>query len=214
MSVTDASSVAGARMAALIAEESSELGDVMRRAASGDAVARRALALMKTSGWTLHGAAERRLRRQAAETAEWCGQCGRDLDPHEPVWNSGDVLGECCRPAETAWLWDRALADYRQISAYELSPAPCEACGRPVYVRVTDPDVYGRSSRYRVTCCERCRLRALAVRRRTGRAALRDGQICDVCGDDFDPPRSDARYCSNRCRQKAYRARKNGGDRS
>ena len=30
---------------------------------------------------------------------------------------------------------------------------------------------------------------------------------CEVCGDDFVPRRSDAKVCSHRCRQRAYRAR-------
>jgi hypothetical protein len=31
---------------------------------------------------------------------------------------------------------------------------------------------------------------------------------CAVCGTEFRPWRGDARYCSNACRQKAYRGRK------
>jgi hypothetical protein len=31
---------------------------------------------------------------------------------------------------------------------------------------------------------------------------------CVVCGKNFDAARSDARFCSSACRQKAYRARK------
>ena len=30
---------------------------------------------------------------------------------------------------------------------------------------------------------------------------------CRMCGHEFTPARSDARYCSNRCRQAAYRDR-------
>jgi predicted nucleic acid-binding Zn ribbon protein len=30
---------------------------------------------------------------------------------------------------------------------------------------------------------------------------------CAVCGTEFRPWRGDARYCSNACRQKAYRRR-------
>lgn len=39
--------------------------------------------------------------------------------------------------------------------------------------------------------------------------AMRDGSTrhCTTCGDPFVALRSDARYCSPRCRQKAYRQR-------
>lgn len=36
---------------------------------------------------------------------------------------------------------------------------------------------------------------------------------CDVCGDEFTPARSDARYCSGRCRTQAHRLRHEGPSR-
>lgn len=33
---------------------------------------------------------------------------------------------------------------------------------------------------------------------------------CDGCGQPFTPARSDARYCSGRCRTTAYRVRRDG----
>jgi hypothetical protein len=36
-------------------------------------------------------------------------------------------------------------------------------------------------------------------------------RACDACGTTFPPKRSDGRYCSSRCRQRAYRARKARG---
>jgi hypothetical protein len=38
----------------------------------------------------------------------------------------------------------------------------------------------------------------------------RSGLTCQVCGRIFQPPRSDAKYCSSACRQKAYRTRVTG----
>lgn len=40
-------------------------------------------------------------------------------------------------------------------------------------------------------------------------SAMRDGsnRNCETCGQGFVASRSDARYCSSPCRQKAYRAR-------
>lgn len=33
---------------------------------------------------------------------------------------------------------------------------------------------------------------------------------CDTCGQEFAPARSDARYCSGKCRTEAYRVRRDG----
>jgi hypothetical protein len=42
---------------------------------------------------------------------------------------------------------------------------------------------------------------------RARRARLRGTLVCARCGSGFTPARGDALYCSNRCRQAAYRAR-------
>jgi hypothetical protein len=34
---------------------------------------------------------------------------------------------------------------------------------------------------------------------------------CPACHGAFTPKRTDARYCSNKCRQKAYRTKQRGG---
>lgn len=57
---------------------------------------------------------------------------------------------------------------------------------------------------YRFTACSRrC---VTAVRRGRGRES--EPLICNGCGEVIDAARSDARYCSSACRQKAYRARR------
>jgi hypothetical protein len=40
-----------------------------------------------------------------------------------------------------------------------------------------------------------------------GAAPIDDFNLARSCGALFKPPRSDARYCTNACRQRAYRAR-------
>ena len=37
--------------------------------------------------------------------------------------------------------------------------------------------------------------------------AVTDTRDCDTCGDTFTPKRTDSKYCSSKCRQKAYRQR-------
>ncbi|WP_282848349.1 hypothetical protein [Microbacterium oxydans] len=50
---------------------------------------------------------------------------------------------------------------------------------------------------------------AIARQDRLRFIAMRDGsnRNCETCGEGFVASRSDARYCSSPCRQKAYRAR-------
>jgi hypothetical protein len=66
---------------------------------------------------------------------------------------------------------------------------------------------YGRLSGYCRACGHKRRLEEARERRWQARADRR----CEVCGVTFTPPRSDGRYCSNACRQDAYRKRKLGG---
>jgi hypothetical protein len=65
----------------------------------------------------------------------------------------------------------------------------------------------------RVFCGTACKRRVLAVERRSRRlaaAAKRKPLRCPVCHRQFEATRPDARYCSNACRQGAYRKRKPG----
>ena len=73
----------------------------------------------------------------------------------------------------------------------------CLRCGRPFYGAM--------ARRY---CTDECG--ELARRERRDRTRDRIARPCDACGDTFTPPRSDGRYCSSACRQKAYRRRKAG----
>jgi hypothetical protein len=49
-------------------------------------------------------------------------------------------------------------------------------------------------------CSSRCYQRRLRARRKSSRKST-----CSACGLIFTPKRSDARYCSNACRQRAHR---------
>jgi hypothetical protein len=56
------------------------------------------------------------------------------------------------------------------------------------------------------TCSKRCSEKTAAERRRV----RHEEKTCAVCDELFVPKRCDARYCSNACRQDAYRKRKLG----
>jgi len=82
-----------------------------------------------------------------------------------------------------------------------LFEATCEVCAR----LVKPPRYLLRRGGGRVYyCSEGCAGKADVLARRI-EPVTRD---CETCGERFTPPRSDGRYCSSACRQKAYRGRR------
>lgn len=79
----------------------------------------------------------------------------------------------------------------------EQAPAPCAACGRLI-VRGADPLLK------RVTCSHSCS--TSLTRSRNGNKGT--DRPCPECGDPIVTGRADSRYCSNACRQRAYRKRR------
>lgn len=72
-------------------------------------------------------------------------------------------------------------------------PGDCEQCGTPCLVRPN-------KKRIHVYCSERCRVALYAA------SVPRTVTECSTCGAEV-VGRKGRRYCSNACRQKAYRAR-------
>lgn len=86
---------------------------------------------------------------------------------------------------------------HQVVGRGELMPStPCANCGLHV-VRNADPLLK------HVTCSPSC-LTSL-TRIRNGNKG--SGQPCDTCGEEITTGRADSRYCSPKCRQKAYRQR-------
>ncbi len=78
--------------------------------------------------------------------------------------------------------------------------APCEGCGREIgwarrwwWGYASNPGVW--------VCSPECRRERDARRRRIEPKP----KVCEVCGETFTPKRSDARTCSDRCRQRLRR---------
>jgi predicted nucleic acid-binding Zn ribbon protein len=65
------------------------------------------------------------------------------------------------------------------------------------------------SYRYRkhVLCCERCRWTFYNRVRDEASTQARE-KVCGVCGEAFTATRADAKTCSAKCKQKAYRQRR------
>ncbi len=74
----------------------------------------------------------------------------------------------------------------------------CAGCGEIFYTQA-------RSRLY----CDLAACARLAINRRNKerRLAQRENTMCLCCGKLFTPKRTDAKYCSNACRQKGYRCR-------
>lgn len=72
----------------------------------------------------------------------------------------------------------------------------CKGCGREFYTQIpTKKYCY-----YRL-----CGNRGYQKDQKQRRLENRQNRICRGCGKTFTPKRSDAIYCSNACRQRAYR---------
>jgi hypothetical protein len=124
--------------------------------------------------------------------------------------------GDAWRRCDYVFIAGDVVYRYRRGNPSWRLVAVCERC-RPCWVHhwqqarpcwggcgvlVSSPWNYRRPP---VVCSRRC---ARRVRAACGAVVERAPVICDVCGEEFEPARSDARYCSNRCRQDAHRKRK------
>jgi len=108
-----------------------------------------------------------------------------------PKWVA--VCADCASPAEAA------------AAEYQLD---CRGCGQPMatphphYSFEREDRPWRGSMRYKV-CSERCAQRWRRRRQRADRPASH----CQTCGTAFVAARGDTRFCSNACRQSAYRRR-------
>jgi predicted nucleic acid-binding Zn ribbon protein len=107
-----------------------------------------------------------------------CRNCGGELKPPERInlyRRSVELYCDACAKRED-WI-----PDHR-----------CVVCGVVMI---------GQASR----CSETCDRKAASEARRKRRAWRRGKKICQTCGERFEPTRTDAKYCSAACRQRAYR---------
>jgi hypothetical protein len=138
--------------------------------------------------------------RNAQESASCCGECGKAIKPGEPVWRKRISLG---RSIFGGWH-TRVVPTCKQCSGErEIRPSkPCEGCGRLVH----DVPTYSWTKR-RTACCDECRTKAQAKAARERRTKARGQRQCEDCGETFKPTRTDSKFCSVACKQRAYRKR-------
>jgi predicted nucleic acid-binding Zn ribbon protein len=101
-------------------------------------------------------------------------------------------LGSLCMPC----FKEAHVSETSRQQRYERE---CNGCGEPIMTPLEG--VFGWQ-----VCSKRCYQRALRKRHRR-----ENSRSCKVCKDRFEPTRKDARFCSNACRQFAYRARQRPG---
>jgi hypothetical protein len=139
--------------------------------------------------------------RQAQWDASVCAICGDHFGPRAVVW-LGPVqyttkliirhIVTCAAPL---------CANCRHHYSCHYHPeVPCAGCGRPVCRWVTR-----RRCPRHVVCSQACRRKCHRQEAEVRKVERR--RVCAVCGQEFLPPRCDARTCSSACRQKAYRRR-------
>jgi hypothetical protein len=133
---------------------------------------------------------------EAARSGKCCACCGRSLLDGEPVWRRRVHYGHFHRLTIAP-----VCADCRPDWKPVYSTGECGGCGRPVH----QTEYRDRARAY---CCQRCEKDIEAARQRQHRTEARGpSRQCVECDETFEPQRADVRYCSNACRQKAYRKR-------
>jgi hypothetical protein len=165
---------------------------------------------------------------QAHADASLCCRCGRPIGVAEPIWLVPAMLIWDCgginmyKTVHAAACRDCGEELHRRVDATEAqTPAynypnrvwrnsvcrPCPMCQRHVHLMgAWLPWNHERSA----LCSNRCRNRVYGARFRERHPRPRKPGViaqCQVCGRNFAPKRSDAKTCSNACRQKSYRKR-------
>jgi hypothetical protein len=152
--------------------------------------------------------AEKRLRAalRAEKTPQTiCNGCGKRLRKGEPLvahqrFGHGLTWGflclRCAHDREPLDLGLRGpVSDLKHLDLH-----PCPTCARPMY--------FSRYIERAVPCSYQCAHRRKLEMQQAKRRVQHQTIACAECGEMFEPTRSDAEFCSSRCRQKAYRKRK------
>lgn len=140
-----------------------------------------------------------------------CGMCARPIADDEPAYrcrvyrkqgrryesSNTSVCRACADRARVDGVWrsEDGRRDLYDVPDHDRSEA-CAACGRPTVVRAD-------KRRKVVSCSDRCRLSYYASRRPVSVNVT----VCQVCDNDIVGGRAGRRFCSDACRQKAYRRR-------
>jgi hypothetical protein len=160
---------------------------------------------------------KRRAIREAARYARKCAQCGRKLRPDDPIWRKRlpipglfgrphRVLAPVCKRCHEKET--RVRRKWGFSEKQYTNAKPCEGCGRPVHNTIDF--VYRQHSFCSDNCSDKVLPAKAAAAARQQRAEDRGTRTCAGCATVFTPTRTDARFCSASCKQRAYRQRVTG----
>jgi hypothetical protein len=151
----------------------------------------------------------------------WCSRCRSEFAEGDVVYRKRGPTGKMA-VLGASWkleaICDDCVRNRLRPSWWEhrRTPVPCAGgCGVLVSHWYCPRARHVRRNGYSFdvvevpaisTCSKRCSDRVEVERRRVEHQPRR----CEICDEEFTPKRSDARFCSNACRQDAYRQRKAG----
>jgi len=154
-------------------------------------------------------------------TSGRCIRCRRPFPPDGPaVIVSEDIAGgflapeaggnKMCLFSEPEWVAVcTTCATPKEAAAAHFQRA-CEGCGLPMLTPLYPTKVRRWFKKHvgirNAVCSRRCEQRYRRRLKRQERATA----TCACCGIQFEPRRSDARFCSIACKQAAYRDRQSG----
>jgi hypothetical protein len=160
----------------------------------------------------------RKLAQEARKTAGVCGGCGRKLSANEPAYFGAKVyVGmrelnlrsllpyshlklQTCEPhyMQTV-LCGSCAPEWLSPARDDVTMQLCAHCERPMVLRLI------LSNLKRMYCSGACGA-AYHNQLRKEKKAEEHKKVCEVCGEEFTTTQN-AKTCSPRCRQKAYRRR-------
>jgi hypothetical protein len=153
----------------------------------------------------------RALAHKAKESASLCGCCGRELLAGEPgcfgakvyvgllpIFRKRQTWAPCY---ERTVLCESCAPEWLSLGRADVVTQLCAYCERPMVSRL-EP-----SALENAFCCNACQRAYKAQLRREQRVEARK-KPCEVCGEEFIASRRDAKTCSEKCKQMAYRQRK------
>ena len=138
----------------------------------------------------------RREREYASGKGLLCLDCGHEFSPTETIYRKSISH-------RTLFGWGRTVVSYCESCQpiyWDVDYGKCDTCEREVYFP------WDRRIRRHIFCSDRCSRNYYNQRQKEGRLAARQ-KTCIGCETEFLAPRSDTKFCSAACKQKAYRAR-------
>lgn len=136
-----------------------------------------------------------------------CTVCHQVLDDRAPVWlrhfkRRNPQYQASCEPCMEHVYGQKHGIDWREDYREGL---PCAFCARPVHLSKS----HCKLAPQRVHCGEACRRKWWSRWQSERRKVQPHQTTCDGCGTTFLAHRSDARFCSPACKQRAYRSAPN-----